>query len=431
MVAQGRAVEFDSAMAGLVRAPSAGGVIVGSRYTLAVLAGLTAVAHGHGYVLAVLAPEIAGALGAGATALAWVMFVRVAALLAGAGVASVARPGLLAVIGAAAWTGASLLGAAGAGVWVVVVAAALYGAGSSTVLTAHGPLLRDAYGAGSAAMEQHRNAGRIGNVAVAALPGLVFGLTGSWRAAFIAAGVVAVPWLVAALPLAARRTGRAGVGDPALTAVTALPGGRPLVRAMAVLAVVEIPMYPYLFVVLHQRWGVGAPGRGVLAALLEAISVVVSVLLIRRHRQVLAVAPERLLARLAAALVVGAAAVVAVVSAPHLGVALAGLVLMGAVLTPVIPLLWLGPVAILGLEPRRRRRELAGVLIAGAAVLVVAGAAERMAGPAASLIVLVPVLLAPAAAAVQLGSTVSSDRRSSAGSGDSVRASESSRIASA
>jgi hypothetical protein len=160
--------------------------------------------------------------------------------------------------------------------------------------------------------------------------------------------------------------------------------------------------------------------------------------MVARRRGLARVEPEQLLVGLGAALVVGALAMAGFALAPSEGTALACLVLTAVVLSPITPLLWMGPLAIVGV-PRsdigRARRELALVLAAGCAGLLTAWGAERAGGPSAALLLLAVVPLVPAAlslrAARQLGSTVSSERRSSTGVGVSALASDSSSIASA
>jgi hypothetical protein len=419
---------------------------------VAVLGGLAAVDHVHGYVLAVLAPEIGAALGVAASGVAAVLFVRVVGYLLGAR-ATAGRGrvpggvGAFAAAGALAWSAAALFAGAVAGLWALLAAAAVYGAASASVPVAHPGLLRSFYGERSPAVEAHRNAGRLGNIVAAALPGVVVALGGGWQAAFLVAGCVSLP-LALALAVVLRRCRGNGLGTTrriasaphaeALGRLVGVPVVRRLLLVMAAVAVLEIPMYAYLFTLLHERWAMGPAGRGALAAALEGVSLVISILMVRRRRGIARTEPARLLLGLAAALVLGAAALIGFTVAPSRPVALVCVAATALVLSPIIPLLWVGPMAIVGVrraDGRRAGAELAGIVAAGVTGLLLAAAAEGAAGPAGALLFLAPLLLVPAAlavwTAVQVGSTVSSERRSSAGVGASALASESSRIASA
>ena len=429
--------------------------VVAGWFAVAVLSGLVALDHAHGYVLAVLAPEIGTAFGVGASVLAGLLFLRVLGyLLAAKATAGRGRvpggPPLLAATGAMVWAGAALVAGVWASLWILALATLAYGAASASVPVAHPRLLRRLYGERSTAMEVHRNAGRVGNVLAAALPGLVLVLGGTWRSAFVVAGCVSLPFAIALAMLAGRwrgndlRTARAiasasdaRVGE-ALERLAAVPELRRLMLAMAGVAVLEIPLYAYLFTLLDQRWGIGPAGRGALAAALEGVSVVISLLMVRRRRGLARTEPGRLLLGLAAALVVGAGALVSLALTSSQAAGLVFIVVTALVLSPITPLLWIGPLAIVGVrrvDGRRAAAELAGVVGVGVVGLTLAWVAERAGGPAGALLFLSPLLLVPAAlavwTAVQLGSTVSSDLRSSTGTGTSALASDSSRIASA
>jgi hypothetical protein len=422
----------------------------------AALSGLVAVDHAHGYVLAVLAPEIGTALGVGASVLAVVLFLRVVGYLLGvkatAGRGRVpGGAGSLAIGGALVWGMAALAAGATQWLWLLAVATLVYGAACASVPVAHPRLLRRFYGERSPAMEVHRNAGRIGNALCAAVPGLVVALGFGWQAAFVVAGTVSLPL---ALVLAAalrqcrgnslrttQRIASASAEDrvgEALGRLAAVPVVRRLLLVVSGVAVLEIPLYAYLFTLLDQRWHIGPAGRGVLGAALEGVSVVISLVMVRRRQGLARIEPDRLLLGLAGALAIGAIALVGVAVVPSQAVGLTCIVITALVLSPITPLLWMGPLAIVGVPRTDRRRaalELAGVVGAGVMGLALAAVAERAGGPAGALLFLSPLLLVPAAlsawTAVQLGSTVSSERRSSTGSGASARASDSSRIASA
>jgi MFS family permease len=416
----------------LLLAERAGGrsrpAVVAGWLPVAVLSGLIALDHAHGYVLAVLAPEIGAGLGVGVGVVAAVLFVRVVGFLLGAKTAS-GREGLavdpvrlsgVAAAGALVWSLAAIGAGLAPALWALVAVTFVYGIASASVPITHARLLGALYGERAPALETHRNAGRFGNVVAAALPGVVLALGGTWRMAFVVAGCVSLPFAGALAALARRWRGNEVHAAPAdqfaegIRRLASVPALRPLLVAMATVAVIEIPMYAYLFTQLQRRWGMGALGRGTLAAALEGISLVISAVMVLRRRRLSRVEPDQLLFGLGGGLIAGALALAGVAVAPSAPVALACLVLTTVVLSPITPLLWLGSLAIVGVarpDKARARREFACVLAAGGAGLSAAGWAASVGGPSAALLLVASLLLVPAALALwtatQLGATVS------------------------
>src|SRR5581483_2530443 len=372
-----------------------------SWYPVLALGLLVVVDQFQGYAFFVLGPEISRALGIGRSGLAGLaalktLAISVAAFPMAAFVQRTPRRALVSIVTGFAWGAMTML--TGFVVNAVGMAAILVGDGASSgsVQAIHQPLLVDSYppeGRVRILSIYHalERAGTVLAPLMVALLTAAFGFTS--RGVFLVRAAVAL--LAAVLSLRLRDPGygsydvaklrdvvRAasdqgtGVGDTGVADVRLgffenvqrlflIPTVRRLLAVYAVLGVLLIPLYTYLFFFLDQRWGMGPAQRGLFLALMASCGIA-GVALFARRGEALFRADLANLTRVGSwALGLGIVALAAALFAPFFPLMVLSFGAAFALFAIVTPLLSTLMFSIIPARMRPHAAALSGIFLAG------------------------------------------------------------------
>lgn len=264
-------------------------------YPLIALGLLVVVDEFQGYGFLVLGPEVSRSLGISAGGLAALLALKtvaisLATLPMAAYVQKVPRRAAVAISMAFLWSVMTAGTAFVAGVWGLMFILLGDGVSTGSVRAVHQPLLMDSYrpAARVRAFSGYKMADGVGNVGAPLLVGLLTGLFYfNWRGVFLVMGVLSLVAAVMAIRLRDPGFGRwdtdqvrnvvreksGGEGKGAgkdvqlgffeiTRRLLLIPTIRRVLGGWAVLGMLLIPLYTYLFFFLEREWGMGPSERG-------------------------------------------------------------------------------------------------------------------------------------------------------------------------
>lgn len=264
-------------------------------YPLIALGLLVIIDEFQGYGFLVLGPEVSRALGISAAGLAAILALKtlaisLATLPMAAYVQKVPRRAAVAISMAFLWSVATLGTAFVASVWGLLFILVADGASTGSVRAVHQPLLMDSYPpvARVRAFSAYRMADSVGNIAAPLLVGLLTTLFFfNWRGVFLTMGVLSLVAAVMATKLrdpgfgsfdvnrvrnVVRKASGEAEGLPEQDVqlgffeiarrLFLIPTIRRVLTGWAVLGMLLIPLYTYLFFFLEDEWGMGPGARG-------------------------------------------------------------------------------------------------------------------------------------------------------------------------
>lgn len=262
-------------------------------YRLMALSVLVMVDEISGFAFLVLGPEISQTLGIGKSSLAAIMALKLLAITLAmlpmaAYVQHRPRRALVSIVAAFAWSMAAIATGFVTSIWALIGVLLLDGASSGSVRAVHPPLLMDSYppDARVRAFSWYRGADSLGNILsplIVASVVIAAGMT--WRGVFVAMGVVSLLGAFLSLRLrdpgygaydvetAIRKqlrghtNGQQEDGEvPQLTffeivrRILLVESARRILVAFAVIGMLLVPLFTFLFFFLEETWGLG-PGQ--------------------------------------------------------------------------------------------------------------------------------------------------------------------------
>jgi ABC-type branched-subunit amino acid transport system ATPase component/MFS family permease len=400
-------------------------------YPLACLGLLVLVSQFHAYAFFLLGPEINRELGIQREALAgMVALITVAISLATLPIAAYVqdrpRRGHVASVGAIGWSVATVATAFVGNAAGLAMAVILFGIASATIVAVHTPLLVDWYPAEVRVrtLSVYQSAAYAGNVVAPALVGILSGLLAfTWRGVFLVMGIVSLAASLVSVRLAGTRPDSAtdslhpGFFD-VLAQVRQVPTVRRLLAAFAVLGMMLIPLYTFLFFFLDERWGMGPGGRAVFFAYGSVAGIAALIAFGRRMEDLFQQDARRLLHVIGAAFGSFAIFLTFAVLSPAFAVMVVAFGLAVAALGVVTPSLNAVLLSVVPTEARPHVAALEGIFVAAvggtAGLLLLSGIAEQF-GPAASVVSLALPGTVAALMLATAGDTVVDDLRRAAG----------------
>lgn len=277
------------------------------RYPLLALGLLVMIDELQGYGFSVLGPEVSRTLGVTARGLAAVLALKtlavsLATLPIAAYVQKRPRRAGISVVTAFGWSTMTLFTGFVANVWGLLANLVADGASTGSVRAVHLPLLMDSYPPQSRVriLSAYRTADAMGNIAAPLLVGLLTAVLGfTWRGVFMVMGAVSVLAAFFAIRLkdpgfgkwdvdrvrgvVREQTGYKGEGlredEVALgffeitRRLFLIPTIRRVLAGWAVLGMLLLPLFTYLFFFLDDRWGMGPGARGLFWAVIPIFSI--------------------------------------------------------------------------------------------------------------------------------------------------------------
>ncbi len=274
-------------------------------YPLLALGLLVMIDELQGYGFSVLGPEVSRALGIGAGGLAAALALKtlaitLATLPMAAYVQNRPRRGLVSIVTAFSWSITTGFTTFVANIWGLLVILVADGASTGSVRAVHVPLLMDSYPPHSRvrALSAYRMADALGNIAAPLLVGLLTAILGfSWRGVFLVMGLTSLAAVFFTLRLrdpgygkwdtnrvrtvVNERIGQETDGPDEASLrffeiarrLFLIPTIRRVLAGWAVLGMLLVPLFTYLFFFLEDRWGMGPGARGLFWAAMPIFSI--------------------------------------------------------------------------------------------------------------------------------------------------------------
>ena len=366
-------------------------------YPLLALGLLVIVDEFQGYGFLVLGPEVSRSLGIspaglGAMLALKTLVIMLATLPMAAYVQKVPRRALASVVTGFLWSLFIMGTAFVTNVWGLMVVMLADGASTGSVRSLHQPLLMDSYppNARVRVFSGYRTADMVGNILAPALVGGLTAILGfNWRGVFLVMGIAS---LVAALTtirlrdpgfghwdeekvrhLVDETMGESGPSqdDVALgffeiaRRLFLIPTIRRVLAGWAVLGMLLIPLYTYLFFFLEDRWGMGPGARGLFFAVMPLFSIAALAYFGPWGEKTFRERPARLQQAGSIFLGVGVVALAAAIFTPVFGVMVVLFGIGFSLLALMQPMLYVTMLSLVPPVMRAHAAALAGIFLAG------------------------------------------------------------------
>ena len=385
-------------------------------YPLLALSLLVIVDEFQGYGFLVLGPEVSRALGVSPAGLGAILalktlLIMLATLPMAAYVQRVPRRALASVVTAFLWSLFIMGTAFVANVWGLMAVMLADGASTGSVRSLHQPLLMDSYppDARVRVFSTYRAADMIGNILAPALVGGLTAILGfNWRGVFLIMGLASLVAVLTTIKLRDPGFGRwdeqkvrslVGESGPEEDGVSLrffeiarrlflIPTMRRVLAGWAILGMLLIPLYTYLFFFLEDRWDMGPGARGLFFAVMPVFSITALYMFGPRGERTFRERPERLQKAGALFLGVGVVALAAAMFTPVFG---AMVVLFGigfSLLALMQPTLYVTMLSLVPPAMRAHAAALAGIFLAGVGGfggLLLLGGLDRRFGTAGAI----------------------------------------------
>lgn len=277
------------------------------RYPLFALGLLVMIDELQGYGFSVLGPEVSRTLGVSAQGLAAALALKtlaisLATLPMAAYVQKRARRAVVAVVPAFAWSTMTIFTGFVGNIWGLLANLVADGASTGSVRAVHLPLLMDTYPPQSRVrvLSAYRTADAAGNILAPLLVSLLTALLGfTWRGVFMVMGSLSLFAAIFTVRLRdpgfgkwdvdrVRNVVRAKTGYGAdvlqedevalgffeiVRRLFLIPTIRRILAGWAVLGMLLLPLFTYLFFFLDDRWGMGPGARGLFWAVIPIFSI--------------------------------------------------------------------------------------------------------------------------------------------------------------
>ena len=388
------------------------------------LGGLAAAAELQALGVLLLGPEIARSLGTGRAGLAFLLIVRTLALsIAALGfvafVQGRARRASVSIVTGFAAALVTLFTAFATTAGAVLGLLVLNGVLCASVEAVHRPLLVDSLPPGlrARALSMHRGGWAAGLVLGPAVVGITALAGSSWRAAFLAMGLLSLAAAASSVHLRDPGFGRFDVdevrrlvhGDvetePAglrffesMRRLLLIPSARRLLATSAILGVAVFPLLTSVFFFLDERWDMGPGARSAFLAGAGACALGVLAWFGRRADARFREGPSGLAELASALLALAAATVVVGVAVPVFVVMVAALALSFAVLATATPALQTLLLSVVPPQMRSHASALSNIFFAGiggvGGLLLLAGIDRRFGISTALVLLAIPCVVA-------------------------------------
>ena len=366
-------------------------------YPLLALGLLVIVDEFQGYGFLVLGPEISRSLGVspaglGAMLALKTLVIMLATLPMAAFVQRVPRRALASVVTAFLWSLFIMGTAFVANVWGLMAVMLADGASTGSVRSLHQPLLMDSYppSARVRVFSAYRTADMIGNILAPALVGGLTAILGfNWRGVFLVMGLASLVAVLTTIRLRDPGFGHwdeervrllvdetmGGSGpdqdDVALgffeitRRLFLIPTIRRVLAGWAVLGMLLVPLYTYLFFFLEDRWDMGPGARGLFFAVMPVFSIAALYFFGPWGERMYRERPERLQQAGGVFLGTGVVALAAAIFTPVFGVMVALFGIGFSLLALMQPMLYVTMLSLVPPVMRAHAAALAGIFLAG------------------------------------------------------------------
>ncbi len=275
-------------------------------YPLVALGIVAMVGEFQTYAVAVLGPEIAGALGISKAALGSVLVLKTLAITLGvlpiaALVQHRARRALVSVVAAVVWSVCTVLTGFVVSLWGLAFFMLADGLASASIHAVHQPLLIDSYPSdvrvrGLAFYNAARNVGSVVGPLLVGVLTIAFDLT--WRGVFVGLGAVSLMAAISAYRMRdpgfgkwdtdkVRELVHTDGGEAArleeddvrlgffeiARRLLLIPTIKRILVAWTVFGMLLVPLTTYLAFFLQERWGLGTGGRALFSAIMPLFSI--------------------------------------------------------------------------------------------------------------------------------------------------------------
>ena len=366
-------------------------------YPLLALSLLVIVDEFQGYGFLVLGPEVSRSLGVSPAGLGAILALKtlvimLATLPMAAFVQRTPRRALASVVTAFLWSLFIMGTAFVANVWGLMAVMLADGASTGSVRSLHQPLLMDSYPpeARVRVFSTYRAADMIGNILAPALVGGLTALLGfNWRGVFLVMGLASLVAVLTTIRLRdpgfgrwdeqrVRRlvddtTGEPGAGDADVSLgffeiarrLLLIPTIRRVLAGWAVLGMLLVPLYTYLFFFLEDRWGMGPGARGFFFAVIPIFSIAALYLFGPWGERTYRERPDRLQQAGGIFLGVGVVTLAAAIFTPVFGVMVVLFGIGFSLLALMQPMLYVTMLSLVPPAMRAHTAALAGIFLAG------------------------------------------------------------------
>jgi ABC-type branched-subunit amino acid transport system ATPase component len=389
-------------------------------YPLLALGLLVLVDEFQGHAIEILGPEIAGGLGISKAALAGALALKtlaitMAVLPIAAWVQHKPRRATVSIATAFAWSIFTLMTGYVVSIWGLLMVMLADGATTGSVRAVHRPLVVDSYPppVRVRGMVFYSGADAVGQMVGPLLVGLcvVIGLT--WRGVFLVLGAVCLcatfaasrlrdpgygRWDVDKVRDIVRHDGDAGSAEAEpdvelgffeiTRRLLMIPTAKRMLVGFAVLGMLIVPYTTFRAFFLQERWGMGPGARSLFAALMQLCALPFLFIFGRRLEQQFRIDPARLVSLTGTILAVAVVCISLAIAAPVFGVMLVLFGLATAMLTILLPAMYVGIFSIIPSKMRPHMSALIGIFLAavgGMGGLLLLGGLDRRFGPAGAI----------------------------------------------
>ncbi|MHB8464292.1 MAG: MFS transporter [Acidimicrobiales bacterium] len=399
-------------------------------YPLVALGLLVFVDEFQGHAIEILGPEIAGGLGISKTALAGVLALKTLAITTAvlpiaAWVQNKPRRAAVSIVTAFAWSAFTLVTGYVVSIWGLLMVMLADGATTGSVRAVHRPLLVDSYPppVRVRGMVFYSGADAVGQMVGPLLVALcvVIGLT--WRGVFLVLGVACAAATLGAIRLRDPGYGRWDVDkvrdvvrretealpeapEPDVELgffeisrrILLIPTAKRLLVGFAVLGMLVVPYTTFRAFFLQERWGMGPGQRALFAALMQLFALPLLFVFGRRLEQLFRADPARLISLTGTILALAVVCISLAIAAPVYPLMVLFFGLATAMLTLLLPAMYIGIFSIIPSRMRPHMSALIGIFLAavgGMGGLLLLGGLDRRFGSAGAIASLaVPGILA-------------------------------------
>ncbi|MEA3020524.1 MAG: hypothetical protein QOI47_2048, partial [Actinomycetota bacterium] len=389
-------------------------------YPLLALGLLVLVDEFQGHAIEILGPEIAGGLGISKTALAGALALKTLAITTAvlpiaAWVQNKPRRAAVSIATAFAWSVFTVMTGFVVSIWGLLMVMLADGATTGSVRAVHRPLIVDSYPppVRVRGMVFYSGADAVGQMVGPLLVALcvVIGLT--WRGVFLVLGAVCVLATFAAARLRDPGYGRWDVdkvrdlvrGDAETASELAepdvelgffeitrrlllIPTAKRMLVGFAVLGMLLVPYTTFRAFFLQEQWGMGPGARALFAALMQLFALPFLFFFGRRLERMFRADPARLVSLTGTVLALAVLAISLAIVAPVYAVMVVLFGFATAMLTILLPAMYIGMFSIIPSKMRPHMSALIGIFLAavgGMGGLVLLGGLDRRFGPAGAI----------------------------------------------